>query len=81
MPRLGPAARLGVGIVTSTYVAAHLANVVGLAAGGFDRPVALATAALLAAGSLVLAAVAAAVPGAAALARSPWPSARFGTRR
>ncbi len=56
VPRLGPAARLGVGIVTSTYVAAHLANVVGLAAGGFDRPVALATAGLLAAASLVLAA-------------------------
>ncbi len=56
VPRFGPAARLGVGIVTSTYVAAHLANVVGLAAGGFDRPVALATAALLAAASLALAA-------------------------
>lgn len=54
-PRLGPAARLGVGIVTSTYVAAHLANVVGLAAGAFDRPVAMATAAILAAGSLLLA--------------------------
>jgi hypothetical protein len=56
VPRLGLAARLGVGIVTSTYLAAHLANVVGLAAGGFDRPVALATAAILAAASLVLAA-------------------------
>ena len=55
VPRLGPAGRLGVGIVTSTYVAAHLANVVGLAAGGFDRPVALATAAILAAASLLLA--------------------------
>ena len=57
VPRLGPAGRLGVGIVTSTYLAAHLANVVGLAAGGFDRPVALATAAILAGGSLLLARV------------------------
>ena len=55
VPRLGPAGRLGVGIVVSTYVAAHLANVVGLAAGDFDRPVALAAAAILAAASLVLA--------------------------
>jgi hypothetical protein len=54
VPRLGPAARLGVGIVTSTYLAAHLANLVGLAAGGFDRPVALATAGILAGVSLVL---------------------------
>jgi hypothetical protein len=57
VPRLGPAGRLGVGIVTSTYVAAHLANVVGLAAGGFDRPVALATASILAGASLLLATV------------------------
>jgi hypothetical protein len=55
VPRLGPAGRLGVGIVVSTYVAAHLANVVGLAAGGFDRPVAFATAAILALAGLVLA--------------------------
>ena len=64
VPRLGPAGRLGVGIVTSTYVAAHLANVVGLAAGGFDRPVALATAAILAGASLLLAT--APLPGLAA---------------
>ena len=56
VPQLGPAGRLGVGIVTSTYLAAHLANLVGLAAGGFDRPVALATAGILAGVSLVLAA-------------------------
>jgi len=55
VPRLGPAGRLGVGIVLSTYVAAHLANLVGLAAGGFDRPVAFATAAILAGASLLLA--------------------------
>jgi len=55
VPRLGPAGRLGVGIVASTYVAAHLANVVGLATGGFDRPVALATGAILAGASLLLA--------------------------
>ncbi len=55
VPRLGPAGSLGVGIVASTYLAAHLANVVGLAAGGFDRPVALATAGILAGASLVLA--------------------------
>ena len=56
VPRMGPAGRLGVGIVTSTFFAAHLANVLGLAAGGFNRPVAFATAALLASASLVLAA-------------------------
>ncbi len=55
VPRLGPAARLGVGIVASTYLAAHLGNLVGLAAGAFDRPVALATVALLAGASLALA--------------------------
>jgi hypothetical protein len=55
VPRLGVAGRLGVGIVASTFVAAHLANVLGLAAGGFDRPVAFATAALLALASVVLA--------------------------
>lgn len=55
VPRLGPAGRLGVGIVASVYLAAHLANVVGLAAGGFDRPVAFATAAVLAGASLLLA--------------------------
>ena len=55
VPRLGPAGRLGVGIVLSTYVAAHLANLVGLAAGGFDRPVAFATAAILGGASLLLA--------------------------
>jgi hypothetical protein len=55
VPWLGPAGRLGVGIVLSTYVAAHLANLVGLAAGGFDRPVAFATAAILAGASLLLA--------------------------
>jgi hypothetical protein len=55
VPRLGPAGRLGVGIVVSTYVAAHLANVVGLVTGGFDRPVAFATAAILAGASLMLA--------------------------
>jgi hypothetical protein len=55
VPRLGPAGRLGVGVVLSTYVAAHLANLVGLAAGGFDRPVAFATAAILAGASLLLA--------------------------
>ena len=56
VPRLGPAGRLGVGVVASTYFAAHLGNLLGLAAGGFGRPVALATAALLASASLVLAA-------------------------
>ena len=56
VPRMGPAGRLGVGIVTSTFFAAHLGNVLGLAAGGFNRPVAFATAALLASASLVLAA-------------------------
>ncbi len=56
VPRLGPAGRLGVGVVTSTFAAAHLGNVVGLAAGGFDRPVAFAVAAILAVASLVLAA-------------------------
>ena len=55
-PRLGPAGRLGVGIVASTFCAAHLANVLGLAAGSFGRPVAFATAALLACASLFLAA-------------------------
>ena len=55
VPRLGPAGRLGVGIVASTYVAAHLGNVLGLVAGGFNRPVAIATAVVLAAASLVLA--------------------------
>ncbi len=55
IPRLGPAGQLGVGIVVSVYVAAHLANVGGLLAGHFDRPVALSTAAVLAALSLVLA--------------------------
>ena len=55
-PRLSVAGRLGVGIVTSTYVAAHLANLLGDAANGFNRPIALATAALLAVASLVLAA-------------------------
>jgi hypothetical protein len=50
VPRMGPAGRLGVGIV------AHLGNVLGLAAGGFNRQVAFATAALLASASLVLAA-------------------------
>jgi len=30
-PRLGPAGRLGVGIVVSTFATAHLANVIGLA--------------------------------------------------
>ncbi|MFH1474973.1 MAG: hypothetical protein ABIG85_03855, partial [Chloroflexota bacterium] len=54
-PRLGPAGRLGVGIVASAYLAAHLANVGGLLAGQFDRPVAIATAALLAGASLLLA--------------------------
>ena len=57
VPRMGPAGRVGVGIVASTYFAAHLANVLGIAAGGFNRPVAFATAALLAGASLVLAAV------------------------
>jgi hypothetical protein len=56
VPRLGPAGRLGVGIVVSVYLAAHLANVVGLAAGGFDRPVAFAVGAVLALVSLVMAA-------------------------
>jgi len=55
VPRLGPAGRLGIGIVASVYLAAHLANVVGIAAGGFGRPVALATAAILAGASLLLA--------------------------
>jgi hypothetical protein len=85
VPRLGPAGRLGVGIVASTFVAAHLANVVGLAAGGFDRPVAFTTAALLAGVSLLLAG--APIPGlapppaldprraAAALRREPAPFA------
>ncbi len=57
VPRLGPAGRLGVGIVASTYLAAHLANLVGLAAGGFDRAVAINTVVILAAASLILAAV------------------------
>ena len=57
VPRLGAAGRLGVGIVASTFVAAHLGNVIGLAAGSFDRQVALAVAAVLAVASLVLAAV------------------------
>jgi len=56
VPRMGPAGRLGVGIVASTFFAAHLGNVLGLAAGGFNRQVAFATAALLASASLVLAA-------------------------
>jgi hypothetical protein len=56
-PRLGVAGRLGVGIVVSTFAAAHLANIVGLATGEFGRAVALATAGLLAGASLVLAAV------------------------
>jgi len=55
VPRLGVAGRLGVAIVTSTFGAAHLANVIGLAAGGFDRPVALAVVAVLAVAGLVLA--------------------------
>ena len=55
VPRLGVAGRLGVGVVVSSFVAAHLANVLGLAAGEFGRPVAFATAALLAAASLALA--------------------------
>ena len=55
VPRLGPAGRLGIGIVASVYLAAHLANVVGIAAGGFGRPVALVTAAILAGASLLLA--------------------------
>ncbi len=55
LPRLGPAGRLGVGIVLSVYLAAHLANAGGLLAGHFDRPVALWTAAALAALSLFLA--------------------------
>ncbi len=55
VPRLGVAGRLGVGIVISTFVAAHLANVLGLAAGEFARPVAFATVALLAVASLGLA--------------------------
>jgi len=55
VPRLGTAGRLGVGIVVSVYCSAHLANVGGLLAGHFDRPVALWTAAALAALSLVLA--------------------------
>ena len=66
VPRHGPAGRLGVGVVTSTFVAAHLGNVVGLAAGGVDRPVAFAVAAILAVASLVLAVVP--IPG---LARPP----------
>lgn len=85
VPRLGPAGRLGVGIVTSVYLAAHLANVVGLAAGGFDRPVAFATVVLLGGASLLLAA--APLPGlapppeidlrraAAAVRREPEPFA------
>ncbi|HSW41679.1 MAG TPA: hypothetical protein VLM76_04135 [Patescibacteria group bacterium] len=55
VPRLGVAGRLGVGIVASTFAAAHLANVAGLVAGDFDRPVAFAVAGLLAVASLVLA--------------------------
>ena len=55
VPRLGVAGRLGVGIVASTFVAAHLANVLGLVGGGFDRPVAFAVVAVLAVASLVLA--------------------------
>ncbi|HSW43838.1 MAG TPA: hypothetical protein VLM76_15175, partial [Patescibacteria group bacterium] len=55
VPRLGVAGRLGVGVVVSTFVAAHLANVAGLVAGNFDRPVAFAVAALLAVAGLVLA--------------------------
>lgn len=55
VPRLGVAGRLGVGIVVSTFVAAHAANLLGLAAGGFDRDVALVVVAGLAISSLVLA--------------------------
>jgi hypothetical protein len=56
-PRLGPAGRLGVGIVVSTFATAHLANVIGLAVGEFGRPLAFVTALLLAGMSLVLAAL------------------------
>ncbi len=55
VPRLGAAGRLGVGIVASTYLAAHLANVLGLAVGGFDRPVAFVTVAVLGLASVGLA--------------------------
>jgi hypothetical protein len=57
VPRLGVAGRLGVGIAASTFAAAHLANVLGLAAGGFDRQVAFAVVGILALASLVLAVV------------------------
>jgi hypothetical protein len=55
VPQLSPAGRLGVGAITSIFAAAHLANLVGLAAGGFDRSVAFAVVVLLAVASLVLA--------------------------
>ncbi len=61
VPRLGVAGRLGTGVVTSTFVAAHLANVLGLVAGSFDRGVAFATVVVLAAASLALAVIP--VPG------------------
>jgi hypothetical protein len=54
VPSLPLPGRLGLGVVTSIYVSAHLANVLSLLTGGFDDQSVLVTVAILIGGSAVL---------------------------